>query len=367
MNEYGKRVLFNAAIVCVGVYGEGEMIKMIRMGVIGAGWFTTRRHLPDIEASNDVELTAICRRDKDALAKIQQTFHAKTVWTDWREMLNNCELDAVLIATPHNLHFEPAKASLERGLHTLIEKPMSIHTNEADELCHMASEKKLQLGVALNPPFWAHTHHIRNVIREGRIGQLEALSMFWMGNAAYVFGQAPKPENLPGLIPPTMYRSDPVLCGGGYLIDGGSHLISEMLWTSEHKVKEVHCLMDNLPSDRRAELTLRMENGVIGSITCIGDSRYQKRRVFNMFAGDGGNVKVEDFEFNVMIESMKHEVEFFREDDLKPVKGPIDNFVDAILHRAMLFSSGEHGRDVVQVVEAAYRSAKEGKSILINS
>ncbi len=339
---------------------------MIRMGVIGAGWFTTRRHLPDIAANNDMELTAICRRDKDALVKVQQAFHAKCVWTDWREMLDGSELDAVLIATPHNLHYEPAKAALERGLHTLIEKPMTIRSVEANELCRIAAEKRLQLGVALNPPFWAHTHRIRNAIRNGHIGGLEALSMFWLGNASYVFGQAPQPENLPGLVPPTMYRSDPDLCGGGYLIDGGSHLISEMLWTSELKVRSVTCIMDQLPSDRRALLTLHMEKGVIGAISCVGDSNYRKRRVLNIFAGDGGSVRIEDFEFKVMIESSNHDIELFQENELQPVSGPIDNFADAILNRDTLFSSGEHGRDVVQVVEAAYVSAKEGRTVVID-
>ncbi len=321
--------------------------------------------MPDIASNNDMELTAICRRDKDALDKVQQAFHAKTVWTDWREMLNMCELDAVLIATPHNLHYDPARAALERGLHTLIEKPMTIRSVEADELCRIATEKRLQLGVALNPPFWAHTHRIRDAIRDGRIGELEAFSMFWMGNASYVFGQAPQPENLPGVVPPTMYRSDPDLCGGGYLIDGGSHLISEALWTSELKVKSVTCIMDQLPSDRRALLTLHMENGVIGAISCVGDSCYRKRRVLNIFAGDGGSVRIEDFEFNVMVESDNHEIEFFKENELMPVSGPINNFVDAILDRDTLYSSGEHGRDVVQVVEAAYMSAKERRTVVI--
>jgi predicted dehydrogenase len=339
---------------------------MIRMGVIGAGWFTTRRHLPDIVANDDMELTAICRRDKEALATVQQAFHAKTVWTDWREMLEKCELDAVLVATPHNLHYEPAKAALERGLHTLMEKPMTIRSVEAEELCRIAAEKRLQLGVALNPPFWAHTHRIRNAIRNGLIGKLEALSMFWMGNASYVFGEAPPPENLPGLVPPTMYRSDPELCGGGYLIDGGSHLISEMLWTSELKVKSVTCVMDRLPSDRRALLTLNMGKDVIGAISCVGDSNYRKRRVLNIFAGDGGSVRIEDFEFNVMIESSDHDTEMFKENELQPVAGPIDNFANAILSRDALYSNGEHGRDVVQVVEAAYLSAKEGRTVIID-
>lgn len=339
------------------------MNSPVCMGVIGAGWFASRRHLPEIKRNPDTRLAGICRRDRQALDKLQETFEADKIYTEWREMLEDSALDAVLIATPHNLHFEPAKAALEHGLHVLLEKPMTVYAEEARELEQMAMERGLKLSTALNPPFWAHTHRLRSAIRDGRIGKLEAMNIFWTGNAGYAFGQAPRPDNLPGVVPPTMYRSDPELCGGGYLIDGGSHLISEILWLSDLRAVQVSCIMDNVPSDRRAVVTLKLENDAIASVICLGDSQSGERRVRNTFAGSDGTITVEGFDFNTSVQTRSGKLESFTEKDLPPVTGPITNFTNAILEREPLHSSTAHGVHVVEIIEAAYRSATTGEIV----
>jgi len=128
----------------------------------------------------------------------------------------------------------------------------------------------------------------------------------------------------------------------------------------------VTCLMDTLPVDMRAVLSLRMENGAIASITSIGDSQYPNRRVRNVFGATGGVATVIgfDFETNINIQGQEHRK--FREADLPPVASPIANFVDAIQGRSALYSPGEHGAHVVEVVEAAYQSAGAGQTISLD-
>jgi predicted dehydrogenase len=278
-------------------------------------------------------------------------------------MIAEANLDILLIATPHSLHYEQAKTALENRIHVLLEKPMTIHAEEALSLCRLAERQGKLLSVALNPPFWAHCHKIREYIARGELGQLEAVSMFWTGNAEFVFGEAPKPSDLPGIVPPTMYRADPELCGGGYFIDGGSHLISEILFVSGQRAVSVSCQMDETPSDRRAVLTLRLEDGALVSVTCVGDSKSGSRRVSNIFAGSQGTIRVEGFDFTTMIERGSDMVETFRERDLPPVPGPVTNFADALIGRASLFSTADHGAQVVAVIEAAYQSASTGQTI----
>jgi len=338
------------------------MNETLRMGVIGAGWFASRRHLPDIQAHPELTLASLCRRDTSALARLAERFAPEQTYTDWEEMLDRSQLDAVLIATPHSLHYEQARAALERGIHVLLEKPMAVRAEEARELRELAVKKGLVLGVALNPPFWAHCHRIRGAIQAGRIGQIEAVELFWTGNAGYVFGETPKPADLPGVVPPTMYRADPQLCGGGYLIDGGSHLVSELLWTTNLRALRVACLMDRLPSDRRASLVLELDNGAQATILCVGNSEHD-RRVRNAFAGSAGTITVEGPAFETTIHEAQGELESFRESDLPPVAGPVANFVDAIRGRGSLFSPAEHGVHVTEVVEAAYISAETGQAV----
>ncbi len=339
----------------------------VRLGVIGAGWFATRRHLPDAQANPNVSLTSVCRRDPEARAKVARHFQLspEQAFEDWRHMLDAGGLDAVLIATPHSLHFEQAKECLERGLHVLVEKPMTVHSADAWELVALAKQKGLQLSVAVNPPFWAHCHRIKHALQNVKMGALESASMYWSGSAEYVFGRTPAPENMPGIVPPTMYRADPELNGGGYLMDGGPHLISGLLWVTGMRARRVSALMDSTPTDMRAILSIELENGAMATINSIGNSKFAQRRVRNIFGSANGFVTVSGFDFETCVAVHEEEHQRFREADLISVGTPIGNFTDAIQGRSALFSTGEHGANVVDVLEAAYRSATTGQVVTL--
>jgi predicted dehydrogenase len=348
-----------------GQQDSGEQHAPVRLGVIGAGAFACRRHLPDAINNPGVCLTAICRRAPEARAKIAAHFcvPAERAYGDWQQMLTETELDAVLIATPNAQHYEQAKAALERGLHVLIEKPMTIHAHEAHELVALAHAKNLQLAVALNPPYWAHCHQVRRALHDERMGALESAAMYWSGSAEYVFGRAPQPANLPGIVAPTMFRADPELNGGGYFTDGGSHLVSELLWVTGLRARRVTALMDQTPTDMRAALSIELENGAIATINSIGDSKLATRRVRNVFGATGGTVLIVNFEFETTIMVHGQEHRKFKEAELMPVAQPVANFVSAIQGHGKLFSPGTHGAQVVEVIEAAYESATTGRVV----
>ena len=339
----------------------------VRLGVLGAGSFVSRRHLPDAVAHPHAHVSALCRRDADARAKMAAHFGVapEHAYEDWQQMLEHTPLDAVLIATPNNLHYEMARVCLERGLHVLLEKPMTIQSAHAHALVALAQERGLKLGVALNPPFWAHCHQIRRALRDEKMGALESAAIYWTGNAEGVFGRVPMPQQGTGVVPPTLFRADPELNGGGYFQDGGSHLVSQMLWVTGMRAKRVTALTDALPTDLRVALCLELENGAVATITGIGDSKLTTRRVRNIWGAANGSVTVNgmDFETDINLQGQEHRK--FKESDLLPIGGPVANFVDAIQGRAQLFSPGEHGAHVVEVVEAAYLSAATGQTITL--
>ena len=342
--------------------------ERVRLGVIGAGSFVSRRHLPDVQRSTNIVLAALCRRDDAARARMAEHFDVapENAFADWRQMLADAPLDAVLIATPNSLHFEQAQAALEKGLHVLLEKPMTIRSDHAHALVRLAREKGLHLGVALNPPYWAHCHRARRALASEAMGPLESVSLYWSGTAGYLFGRGPQPENLPGIVPPTSYRADPELNGGGYFVDGGPHMVSELIWVTGQRIRRVAAFMDAVPSDMRATLSVEFENGAVGTLNSIGDSHYPQRRVLNIFGCAHGMVQIKNFDFETTITRVGQEPETFKEADLIAVGTPVGNFADAIQGVAPLFSPGEHGAHVVEVVEAAYRSAAEGRAVTIN-
>ena len=339
-------------------------IQKLKIGVIGAGWFASRRHIPAIVESNDAELVALCRRNVEQLAKMAQHFSVENTFIDYREMVDKIKMDGVLISTPHALHYDQAKYCLNKGLHVLIEKPMTITAEEAKDLLATAEEKKLIIVVGLNPPYWSLCHYLKNLIDSGGLGEIEAISINWVGDVGHVFGKIPLPDSLPGVVPPTLFRADPRLGGGGHLVDGGSHLVSEVLWTTGLKAIEVTATMDNTDTDMRCAVNIRLENDVMCSISMVGDSQI-RRRMHNAYFGSKSTVFVDGLPFEVTVLEADEEPVVTTEDEMPKIVEPVDNFIDSILGKAKPLASGVDGLRVVEVIESAYKAAKMGQAVTL--
>lgn len=335
----------------------------LNIAVIGAGWFASRRHLPDLQANPDARLTALCRRSEPELRKLAEHFGVERTYTDHRELLEREELDAVLVASPHGLHHEHVRAALERGVHVLVEKPLAVTSEQADELVELARERGLLLATAVNPPYWSHCCFLRERLLAGDLGEIEAVELNMVGTVEHVFGRAPMPANLPGVVPPTLFRGDPALCGGGNLADSGAHLVSELLWVVGRPAVSVSAWMDDASSDLRALVTIALRDGPTGTVNAIGNSRYPERRVHNVYYGTAATATVDGLPFRVTLARPGKDPEVFPERELPQVPSPVANFIDAILGRAPLASVPEHGAEVTTVLEAAYRSAQTGRRV----
>jgi predicted dehydrogenase/threonine dehydrogenase-like Zn-dependent dehydrogenase len=124
----------------------------IRIAVIGTGGFATSVHLPNLlNLSRHFHLRAVVSRDgHHALAAARQ-FGADYAGTDWRDILRDDQVDAVLIATRHHLHAEIALAALQAGKHTLVEKPLALTTEELRALEDFFIQENSPLASRLSP------------------------------------------------------------------------------------------------------------------------------------------------------------------------------------------------------------------------
>ena len=100
------------------------MSSTVRVGVIGTS-FAQAYHLPSLQAHPGAAVVAICGRNRERAQKVAERFEILEVFTDYRAMLADAQLDAVLIASPDYLHGEMIEASIEAKLHTLTESPLS--------------------------------------------------------------------------------------------------------------------------------------------------------------------------------------------------------------------------------------------------
>lgn len=335
----------------------------LRLGVIGAGWFASRRHCPDIVAHPQARLTALCRRSRPELERMGQAFGVRALFTDHRELLASGLVDAVVVCSPHDLHYEHARAALAAGLPVLLEKPLTLDPAQGRELVALAARRGLVLLVAQNPPYWSHCRYLRAAVAGGRLGDLEAVSITWAGNALGVLGREPLPASLPGVVPPTLFRAD-AAANGGFLTDGGSHLICELVWCTGRRVVEVSSLMDDPANDLRAIVAMRLDNGATATLSNTADSRLRGKRHYSLYCGSAGTAVIRGVPFAITLEA-GGATESCREDELPAPPTPVADFVDAVHGRGGPQIDGDTAVHVVEVLDAAYRSARERKAVSI--
>jgi predicted dehydrogenase len=142
-------------------------MKQFLTAVVGIG-FIGAAHIEALRRLGNVTVTALCSRtgpDKKAEALRVPAFYA-----DYREMLDRETPDCVHICTPNNSHFEIAKYALERGVHVVLEKPMTCSISEAEELLALAKKTGLVHGINFNCRFYPMVREMRELVRAGALG-----------------------------------------------------------------------------------------------------------------------------------------------------------------------------------------------------
>lgn len=122
---------------------------MINVGVVGAG-FIGMQHIEAIGRIPGVKIVAICTNNVDHLNYLKNNGVCERTYTDYKEMIDNENLDAIHNCTPTNMHFEINDYALRNNLHVFGEKPLAKTTSEAKKLVDLAKEKKLLTGVNFN-------------------------------------------------------------------------------------------------------------------------------------------------------------------------------------------------------------------------
>jgi predicted dehydrogenase/threonine dehydrogenase-like Zn-dependent dehydrogenase len=146
----------------------------IRLAVLGAGGFARSAHLPNLQSLGDrIALQAVVTRTGHSAAAVGRQFGAAYVSTDYEAVLADPEVDAVLIATRHNLHGAMALAALRAGKHVLVEKPLALAEAELDALdtfIRAAGDRPLPvLLTGYNRRFSPYARRMAEVLR-GRTG-----------------------------------------------------------------------------------------------------------------------------------------------------------------------------------------------------
>ena len=161
------------------------------------------------------------------------------------------------------------------------------------------------------------------------------------------------------------FRRDPSLNGGGYFVDGGSHLICELLWSTGLKAVEATAIMDDAEWDLRCALSLRLDNGALANISATANSAIFTKRQRSHYFGSKATLSFHGFPFDVFFQLDGEESSHVPDDKLPPAPNPVGNWIDCIKSGIGPELDGETAVHIVEILEACYKSARDGARVSI--
>lgn len=341
-----------------------------RIGVIGAGWWAARVHLPNIAQHEKAELVGICDSDGERAAKAKEMFGAAMATSSYEELVAQ-DLDAVLVATPHDSHFGPAKAALKAGVDVLIEKPMTLVPSEAWELVRLAEENHLNLHMGYTFPHSKHVQEIRTLIASGYIGKVRFATGLFTGNIKPLYRgnvEVQVEEGAPFISRSSTYSTKKG--GGGQLYTQTTHPVSTVLYMTQVEPKSVVGNLDTSGEvDQSNSLIFTDEKEFIATISSSGlvidhNNRQEEYRII----GDDGffqlNTRTGDLISQRIGETLRTH-EKLSEYDANPIKGPSSSLITTVLGLTEVVASGRLGAMTVDILDACKKSSENGAKCLI--
>lgn len=325
-------------------------MSALRFAFIGCGNIQ-HKHARQIKALPEAEVVGLFDPRPDNRRRLREhsldhQASQPTEFDDLGRMYQEARPDAVIIASPHTLHYEQCVEAIDRGSHVLVEKPMVTDLRQARDLQRRVEQSGLTLCIAYNTPCSVEFATLRHHIRERTFGALRVVSLSISQPWYYLTRGS--------------WRQDPALSGGGMIYDSGAHVLNSLTWSVESDVAEVHAYVDNLdsPVDINGTINVQFANGVMAAIAVSGQSAISSHGAF-MF--ERGRIDLDPWGAKWMS---------IHDNDRGPIKypevfggdrQPLSNFVDAALGRDEPRTSARHGVLQSQLMDAIYESARTGE------
>ncbi len=330
------------------------MADTIRFGVIGTGGMA-QGHIERLLKMPEVEMAAFADISEQSLERTREKHGAAVanvkMFSDYRKMLDEAKLDALLIATPHTLHYQMAVDSLDAGTHVLLEKPMVNKVMDAHALLKKIDETKKVVGLAYQRHGTPHFRYIREKIASGEFGGVQFVNA--LQHQGWAKGTA------------GTWRQDPALSGGGQINDSGSHLLDIVLWTTGLAPEKVAAFMDNrgTPVDINSALSIKFTNGAQGNISVVGDAPgwYEDITIWcdkgAFFVRNASGFQVQQWGSDPWSQGKT----FTPELSEMPEGSDVDtNFIHAILGTEEIAAAPINGLRTIELTEAAWELAAAG-------
>ena len=144
---------------------------MIKFGIVGCGGIA-KKFARDIKFVEEAKLVAVSARTKEQAEKYKDQYLVPYTYSNYIDLANSNEIDAVYIATPHSFHYEQAIQFLNHKKHVLVEKPIAVNQTQLKEMIKVAKKNNVLLMEAMWTYFLPSTIYIKKYIEDNNLGKL---------------------------------------------------------------------------------------------------------------------------------------------------------------------------------------------------
>jgi predicted dehydrogenase len=333
-------------------------ISTVRVGVIGYGYWGPNI-VRNLQGLDDCQLVAVCDKNPNALRRAQRACPGVHLTTDFAEILESSDIDAVAVITPVWTHFELAKAALQNGKHVFVEKPFTSTSAQAEELIELAASKSLKIMVDHTFLFSGAVRKIREVIDAGTLGPLYYFDStrvnlgLFQHDVSVVWDLAPHDLSIMDHI--ITEQPEAVVTTGAKHLNGHADMAFITVY---------------FPRDIVAHINVNWLSPVKVRTTLIGGK--DKMLVWNDLEADekikiydkGVQITSGEGVYDLLVSYRSGDVWAPRVEQAEALKVELGYFIDCIVNDRIPINDGLAGLRVVKLLEAADQSLNErGKLI----
>jgi predicted dehydrogenase len=298
-----------------------------------------------------MEIVAFASRSRSSAEAARDEWGSGDVVDDWHDVIRRGDVDVVVVTTPNSTHHEVAIAAAAAGKHVLVDKPMAWTVADADAMIATADAHGVVLMPFQNTRFAPAFVAARDAVAADRIGEVTGFRA--------AFGHA-GPQDW---APQAKWFFDRSSAGGGCLMDLGVHVIDLVRATTMRDVVEVSAFVSGLAGDVEsdAQLLLRLDNDAIGSVHASWSSRPGPDHQLTLVGTEGTLHLDSRTPLTLVLLAGERERVALAE----AFGSPLDELLAVVRGARKPTLTAADGRAAVAVVDAAYRSAAEGRTVAV--
>jgi UDP-N-acetyl-2-amino-2-deoxyglucuronate dehydrogenase len=338
---------------------------MLKFALIGCGRIAKRHsELLGLGQIKGAKLVAVCDIIEERAKKLADKFSVKS-YSDMHLMMQKEEIDVVVVLTESGHHAKNVIDIAQYGKHIVVEKPMALTLDDADEMIHACNKAGRKLFVVKQNRFNVPVLKLREALEDGRFGKLVlgTIRVRWCRPQDY-YDQAP-------------WRGTWAM-DGGVLTNQASHHVDMLQWMMgdvESVFARSSTALANIEAEDTAVVTLKFKNGALGVIEATTATRPKDLEGSISVLGEGGTVEIAGFAVNKMktwsfADTRLGDEEVMDKFSVNPPnvygfghQAYYEYVVDCISRNGPHLVDGQVGRRSLELINAIYESIETGKEV----